>query len=376
MHFIRHFIKYAMPCTLVALCGCSFLNVPQYDAIELDFQPTALNNEGVIAGLRVITPNFSEGGLWQDGEFTLLEAPDASPANPAYANPRFLSDDGVAVGRFGASSNAPAQVWVDFMVQELPPPSNAPELELQSIRAMNALGDLAGYALAQGELPVPQTVPVVHYADGTAEALPFFTPPGAAAPWRTFVHALNDEGIAVGSAAPNMTDSMISYPVIWEDGEVSRLPTPGFLHGSADSVNNLGWVTGSVHNNSSAWTPNLPFRDVVWIDGRMRQLRLHGASNSGRFILNDNGDILVNYREDLNDAGGAPYRVFPVLWRWDELLGRHFPVNLVEPSGLALPEAGNMRGLHMNNAGQITVAVFVLDEPSVLTEYYLLTPVE
>lgn len=107
-----------------------------------------------------------------------------------------------------------------------------------------------------------------------------------------FVEALNDRGVAVGSARGDSGTPLV--PLLWTQGEREILPVPSGASGGAVDVNNHGLVVGNVHLRGSGtyeytpwyWRPsgeNGPLRIPAGED-----LNVRDVDNRGR-ILGSNG---------------------------------------------------------------------------------------
>jgi len=367
--------KLALAMGLLALTGCPLFAPVQFEAQVVPFRqfvgPNALNNAGAVVGL--VAPGFDPlqgGGVWQDGMFMALPAPEGEGANPVLIN-----DNETVIGSFEVPAEPPLQVWQDGAVMELPAPANAPELALRRVFGINNRGDLAGEAENSGS--GPPNLPVLFREDGTAEQLALFRRIsfGGLRTFSTIPFAVNENLQVVGAAFPfDITDSGESHPVIWEDGEIERLPTPGERWGSASDINDSGWVVGMVRSTGGGFVPTTDLEFVVWVDGVMRTLRWRDGEPTDVIDINNRGDILTTYRIPVDTEGESPFssKWSAVLWRWNPVIERHFPMEINGATDIPGAEQLSFRGRALNDAGQILVRVF--NPGSEGSTLYLLTP--
>ena len=107
-----------------------------------------------------------------------------------------------------------------------------------------------------------------------------------------YVEALNDHGVAVGSAQGD--SDTLTRPLLWRQGERETLPVPSGAWGWATDINNHGLVVGNVHLRGSGtyeyspwyWHPSGKNGPLHLPDGE--DLKITDVDNRGR-ILGSNG---------------------------------------------------------------------------------------
>ncbi len=110
-------------------------------------------------------------------------------------------------------------------------------------------------------------------------------------------YAINDKGQAVGEA---QTRQRSLHAVRWEDGRVSDLGVPpGFFDSRARGINGKGDIVGSA--NHEAYDEN--GQAVLWQNGHLRLLSVHGAAQSTAVGVNDAGEVVGSYSSVETDQG-------------------------------------------------------------------------
>jgi probable HAF family extracellular repeat protein len=190
---------------------------------------TAINEAGVVAGVRKVIPDSTNLYLWKDGQFTLYPA----GLQPVAINRR-VEIAGNTTGTptpFGipleVASNNRAMLWKDGVVTDL--------------------GTLGGTLSAATDM--------------------------------------NDKGLVVGWS--RLEGSTADRAFIWEDGVMTDLGTLGGSSSVAWGINNRGQVVGT--STLANGTP----RAFLWEEGTMIDLGvLSGTGTSSAAGINDHGEIV------------------------------------------------------------------------------------
>jgi probable HAF family extracellular repeat protein len=127
--------------------------------------------------------------------------------------------------------------------------------------------------------------------------------------------AINNRGQIVGQAQTNVTDSgclpyQTALPALWDKGTVKQLPTvEGDPDGYAIGINDSGQAVGASGICSAPFT--VPLHAVLWNDGTPVELaNLGNASNNNQAVaINNNGQIVGQ----ANSPDGTTF--YAVLWQ-------------------------------------------------------------
>jgi len=147
---------------------------------------------------------------------------------------------------------------------------------------------------------------------------------------------------------------LICQPFLWERGVMTPLPTLGGNNGVANQINDLGVVAGFAENNTPDNGCSAPqvfqVKPVVWIDGKVKELKTYRGDPDGLALSSNAGGQVVG-------ASGicAPFNpntlvglqpVHPLLWEKGKAtdLG-----NLGGKTG----QAGGNMAFDVNNRGQV-----------------------
>ena len=221
--------------------------------------------------------------------------------------------------------------------------------------SINERGWIAGFSNLAGD----DTTHATLWRDGATVDLGTLGGPNSAVLWPV----RNNAGLIVGVAETAEIDPLeeawscsFFFPsatghtclgFVWQDGEMSALPTLGGNNGFATGVNNLGQVVGWAENTVHDPTCNLPqrlqFRAVLWDtrhDNLVQELPpLPGDTVSAATAINDRGQV-VGISGICDNAVGRFSAAHAVLWE------RGAPTDLGDLGGEAwnTPMAINHRG--------------------------------
>ena len=249
---------------------------------------TDINNRGLVAGQTQLRATS-----WYNGLATPLAEPPGGAAFPSMA--MAVSPLGVMAGNGGNSRGAN---WTSG--------------------GLTSLGVLReGVAtFATGVNDSGTAVGSTHYANGASQATQWNLAgqptllAGLSGSQTSTALAINAAGQVVGLDTRNADafDAGFYRAVIWNQGQISPLYTPGWEYSIANDINQRGEVAGR------ASIPNQAERAVVWnADGSMRTLPLPaGGLRSSAFRLNDAGWVVGS--TDFNAGDG----IFTELMLWDE----------------------------------------------------------
>lgn len=218
-------------------------------------------------------------------------------------------------------------------------------------QSINNRGLVAGYSYESGG----ETAHATLWRDGEIEDLGTLGGPNSAVLWPV----KNNRGLIVGVTETDETDPYdenwscsVFFPgeptdnvcrgFVWEDGEMTALPTLGGTHGFAAGANNRGQVVGWAENTVEDDTCNDPqifqFHAVVWEkqrgEWRARELLPFGDDTvSSATAINDRGQVVGISGICANAVGGFS-AIRAVLW---------------EPDGTVV-EIGTLGGVAWNTA--------------------------
>lgn len=147
----------------------------------------------------------------------------------------------------------------------------------------------------------------VHYSQGGTNPTEYSyeyleKPPGAR---DCYANDINAAGVAVGicyNFAPCAGNSDGSWAVVWTDGRYHILPSLGECYAGASSINDAGWIVGSV------WKPDMTGEAILWTD-HQTAIRLPNPSGNRSFgyDVNNRGQIALSSCEDLYSCRGYLY---------------------------------------------------------------------
>ena len=362
----------------IALTGCP----PEPETYKAETVPlkafpgALLNNHGEIAGIHtedVLEDGVPAVGIWKDGVFTPLDAPEDTEVQINHFN-----DTGIVVGRLGPRADSPLHLWGEPRGEGktvLPPP---PHHALSHIFGLNNHGDMTGWApdpIENGSGFI-QGKPMRIWADGEAEELPEFeAPEDKEYTYRSRPTGINDEGVVAGTALANLVDSGEMYPLVWNAGGLIELSTGPRRFGRTADLNNEGWIVGAVHDGGSFGFGPPALDDglaAVWRpDGILHTLRRDGWNLRGTPGITNGNSVLTIYQ---TPTGEQPVQFKTVVWEWDPVAETFAPYNVAEGTDLEDAEDLSFIGIDINDAGQILARV---SEPgSEEWRLYLLTPAE
>jgi hypothetical protein len=146
------------------------------------------------------------------------------------------------------------------------------------------------------------------------------------------VNSLNDFGVAVGSIARADAESGQARPVVWRNGEVSRLPIPRRAASAvASENNNHGLVIGEVYSRTGEGVP------WYWRLGNGGSSGPLQSPGDGPLTLNDvdNRDRIVGYAFDRSVRGS---------WLWAGPRAEPQALAGSFPSPAAMNDHGDLTG--------------------------------
>lgn len=147
----------------------------------------------------------------------------------------------------------------------------------------------------------------------------------------SLANAINNEGVIAGMAENGHVDPDTGYPeahaVVWDQGKIRDLRTLGGTQSSAMDVNDLGQVVGGALNATEdplsagfvlgdgfIWTGTTQLRAFVWQNGVMRDLDTLGGPDAFAIAINQFGQIAgESYTSTINPDTGIPTED-PFLW--------------------------------------------------------------
>ena len=288
---MRWAVSTALPLALAVAAAplTARAQVPPYrvDWLGQDFYPFALNDHGQVVGYRGF-PGERTALLWQDGITTDLGAGEAHDINNAGQIVLRPSDSGSpAVVRQPDGSLTPVNVlraWgSDFRHQY----------------SINNRGQVVGMERFAGISPDGRAFRwdsgTVSYLDTVLPETPFAS-----------AHAVNNHGAAAGW----LTSQGTGGGFVWQDGNVTRLPTP------AVSINDAGQVLTLAadvwHDGTITALPRLPVLPVTASEESV-ELKPAEINNLGQVA----GHQLEMYLIDVESGNGSIERAF----LWDQAGG-------------------------------------------------------
>jgi len=237
------------------------------------------------------------------------------------------------------------------------------------------LGALSGgsFSLAIGANENGVVVGASVLADGTENAVLWYGrsitdigTPGLGGP-NSEAYGINEIGRASGLAETSTSDPngedfcgfgthLICRPFVWQNGEMTPLPTLGGNNGEAGLINNRGEVAGNAENTTLDSTcplggpQALQEKPVVWQNGQIKQLdTFPGDPDGWAFGINDHGQVVgaSGICSSLNqDTGVYILSRHPLLW------DKGTAIDLGNLGGTGTFGPGNY-ALEINNQGQV-----------------------
>jgi probable HAF family extracellular repeat protein len=144
-------------------------------------------------------------------------------------------------------------------------------------------------------------------------------------------------------------------PFVWQDGNLTPLPTFGGPNGAANQINDRGQAVGTAETSSVNPTCNAPGTQVLqlypalWQHGAIYQLAvLPGDDNAVVDTINDRGQAAG---VSVGNCAGFPAHA--VLWQGGVLSGSHGQADVVSLGTLGGPQAQFDEATDINNGGQV-----------------------
>jgi hypothetical protein len=200
-----------------------------------DYRASGINNDGEIVGFERETTNQLRAITWVNGQASFL---DPNPDDSSVANA--INDQGWIAGSISSSSDnfSGPVVWHDGTVTDIALPSNA---VFGTAIAVNNTGQtLVSYVARDGHVFANGTqgeTRLLIWYQGVETLLPEFSDPI----FDTDAASMNNSGVVVGSSA--------NLAVLWEDSQIYNLndliaPDSGWLLTNALSINDSGDIVG------------------------------------------------------------------------------------------------------------------------------------
>jgi probable HAF family extracellular repeat protein len=146
----------------------------------------------------------------------------------------------------------------------------------------------------------------------------------------SYTNAINSHGLVVGQAQVSVIDPLVGAPdihaVLWKEGQIIDLGSPGGPISLATAVNNSGLAVGGGFDaisdplNSTGILYGLAgptqLRALLWKDGTMQDLGTLGGSNAFALFVNERGQVTGASSVDAtpNPDTGFP-TIDPFLWQ-------------------------------------------------------------
>ncbi|MFA6492587.1 MAG: hypothetical protein WCV58_00345 [Patescibacteria group bacterium] len=243
-----------------------------YNAIDLGFNPRAINNQGVVGGTRLVInddSSFFEAVTWKKGVITSLGTFGGGAAGVCDINDRGTLLINVDPGN-GAMGD-----WTYLVIQ---PNGQQDEIKgmvgedyvyLLRLNNLNqAVGYLSSRTGSQKGFIWSQQAQITIKMDG-----------------RCWLEAINDAGQAVGYGSQDIYSA--PSPMIWTNSSMWALDTPSGTGGVHD-INNSGWSVGSYGTSDSS-----AFHPAFWTDdGCLLKLKDLGGLPGFAAKINKRGEII------------------------------------------------------------------------------------
>ena len=253
-----------------AFLAAFFLSLPSqaqnYEIMDLGFQPSDINNGGQIVG---------GGFIWDNGVATELVPGDG------LVNAHALNDLGQVGGYMSVISGYRGFVWQNGSLTELGTLGGTYASEAHGI---NNLGQVVGFA---------------DTGDGGQHA--FLWQNGVMTDLGTFGgssfsvgESINDSGQIVGYGFLNPFANGEVFPLIWENGVVSELPTGVIGGGLVFNINNSGQSVGY-------YSGGFGVQAALWNNGTLTELAtVSGESTIANDINNLSQIVGFSYSPPVN----------------------------------------------------------------------------
>lgn len=295
-----------------------------------------INNAGQVVGQSSINGNGqSRAFLWENGAISEL----ANLGNNSFSSARDINDKGQVVG----NSSQGVFVWENGNVTYL-------DKYATSVRAINDVGQVVGGGTDDDDdLPYEQS---------------FFWENGTLTPIRigrdSFSYDINNLGQVVGSAGPGQRG------FLWENGEVTILPTLGGQQSAAFGINDKEQIVGV----ASIPRPDDPFfrednHAFLWENGNIIDLGTLGGDYSFATDINENTQVVGGSLTSTGERSGFLWEN-GTMFDLNSLLPADSGWNVYEP--FAINDKGQIAGNGILNGQNRAFLLTPIAEPEPVPE--------
>jgi len=272
--------------------------------------PFAINNSGEIAG-EYLDPavgyrvfSFS-GGAYA----TVDQGPSIAVNGSDFVS---LNNSGQIVG-FANTTTAPDFGYYYLAsggsYSSFPPGSAAIPNDVVGFSGYNDQGDVAGYTADAGFISHDGVVTIV-------------SPPGATS---AYINAINNSGDAVGQfdpAAP-VNPLVNQEAFLYQNGVYTTLLPPNAQFVEATGINDNGEVVGYFDETPITGPSGIqitPILGFTYADGVYREYSVPGEIETELFGINDAGEVVGYYSDEMGDANGFSATAVPEPSTWAMML--------------------------------------------------------
>ena len=272
--------------------------------------PFAINNSGEIAG-QYLDPAvgyrvFSLSG----GAYTTVDPGPTIAVNGSYF--ASLNNSGQIVGF--ANTITPPDFGYYYLASggsfsSFPPGSAALPAGVAGFSGYNDEGDVAGYTADAGFISHDGVVTTV-------------IPPGATS---AYINAINDSGDAVGQfdpAAP-VNPLVNQEAFLYQNGVYTTLLPPNAQFVEATGINDLGEAVGYFDEAPITGPFGIqvtPILGFTYDDGVYREYSVPGEIETELFGINNGGEVVGYYSDEMGDANGFAATAVPEPSTWAMML--------------------------------------------------------
>lgn len=148
---------------------------------------------------------------------------------------------------------------------------------------------------------------------------------------RSVAYAINEEGVIVGysTAGPDGDEPAPMLAVIWEEGELTELPSLGGADAMAYDVNDDGVVVGASTTGEGEFFYGVGTHAVIWEDGEATDLEtLEDGERSSAEAINSDGVIVGMSAVEPGESTGEEGENHATIW----IDGEIFDLNELIPA--------------------------------------------
>ncbi len=272
--------------------------------------PSAINDSGEIAG-QYLDPEVGYRVFsLSDGAYTPVDPGPTIAMNGSYF--ASLNNSGQIVGF--ANTITPPDFGYYYLASggafsAFPPSSIALPTGVAGFSGYNDEGDVAGYTADAGFIS----------HDGVVTTI---SPPGATS---AYVNAINDSGDAVGQFDPAVpVNPLVNQEAfLYKNGVYTTLLPPNAQFVEATGINNLGVVVGYFDETAITGPSGIqvtPILGFTYADGVYREYSVPGEIETELFGLNNAGQVVGYYSDEMGDANGFAANAVPESSTWAMVL--------------------------------------------------------